>query len=503
MPAVTSSTSQHKPWFAVHRKGLRQLLADQPKSRFVNELIQNAWDQDITTVEVSLTKLPGSRYAEVIVVDDDPNGFADLSHAYTLFAESTKKADPTRRGRFDIGEKLMIALCESATITTTTGSVIFDEKGRRKSRKRREVGSEFFGRFLCSNDELAEVAESVLRLISPEGITTKFNGTCLVPREAIAEVEVSLPTVISGDDGVLRRTTRKTVVRLYEPTPGARGTIYEMGIPVVSTGDRYDIDVQQKVPLNLDRDNVPPSYLQKLRTLALNATHRLLTEAEASESWVRAAVGDEACDDAAIERSLALRFGHKRVAFDPSDLEANKRATAAGYTVISGGALSASEWASAKRSGALAAAGQVTPSPKPYSENGRPESVVPREKWTAAMVRVVAFAKRLAESIMGFEPAVYIVIEPNVPWVANYGGKRLCLNLGRLGHAWFNGFDSDPVRVIDLLIHEFGHEYEGDHLSENYYNALTLLGAKAVVLALRDPGLFDLEIALEEVSHED
>jgi hypothetical protein len=32
-----------------------------------------------------------------------------------------------------------------------------------------------------------------------------------------------------------------------------------MGIPVVETGDRWHVDVAQKVPLNFDRDNLPPA----------------------------------------------------------------------------------------------------------------------------------------------------------------------------------------------------------------------------------------------------
>jgi len=59
------------------------------------------------------------------------------------------------------------------------------------------------------------------------------------------------------------------------------------------------------------------------------------------------------------------------------------------------------------------------------------------------------------------------------------------LNLGRLGHAWF---DKGPREEVDqLLIHEFGHHYSGDHLSEAYHDALCSLGAKLAALALNEP----------------
>ena len=68
---------------------------------------------------------------QVTVIDDDPDGFADLRDAYTLFAESRKKANAEQRSRFNLGEKLVLALAKSAVVETTTGSVEFTENGER------------------------------------------------------------------------------------------------------------------------------------------------------------------------------------------------------------------------------------------------------------------------------------------------------------------------------------------------------------------------------------
>ncbi len=74
------------------------------------------------------------------------------------------------------------------------------------------------------------------------------------------------------------------------------------------------------------------------------------------------------------------------------------------------------------------------------------------------------------------------------PPSATYGPGELTFNLGRLGHAWF---DKGPRPAVDeLLIHEFGHHYTTDHLSEQYHDAICRLGAKLVVLALGEPGFF-------------
>src|SRR6185369_16888948 len=117
-------------WFTVDKAGLGKILARRGKAFVLYELVQNAWDTAAKNVEVSLTAVPNRPLVEIVVKDDDPDGFKDLSHAFTLFAESEKKGDPTRRGRFNLGEKLVLALCEEARIDSTKGSVIFNAEGR-------------------------------------------------------------------------------------------------------------------------------------------------------------------------------------------------------------------------------------------------------------------------------------------------------------------------------------------------------------------------------------
>ena len=63
--------------------------------------------------------------------------------------------------------------------------------------------------------------------------------------------------------------------------------------------------------------------------------------------------------------------------------------------------------------------------------------------------------------------------------------RQLIVNAGRLGE----GFFSDRRRQLALLIHELAHHF-GDHLEERYDDGLARLGAAAVEVALREPGLF-------------
>src|SRR5205809_595321 len=128
-------TTNVKPTFEVDKEGLRKLLAKRGAGFALFELVQNAWDEDTSRVEVDLgwlsfPKGDAAGLAFIQVTDDDPEGFTDLAHAYTLFAESEKKADAEKRGRFNLGEKLVIAVCERAIISTTTGTIHFDAAGR-------------------------------------------------------------------------------------------------------------------------------------------------------------------------------------------------------------------------------------------------------------------------------------------------------------------------------------------------------------------------------------
>lgn len=72
--------------------------------------------------------------------------------------------------------------------------------------------------------------------------------------------------------------------------------------------------------------------------------------------------------------------------------------------------------------------------------------------------------------------------------MATYGKGRLVLNLARCGRRFFEQGVTDDVNR--LLIHEFAHHYESDHLSERYYDTLADLGARLARLALERPDLF-------------
>jgi hypothetical protein len=110
------------------------------------------------------------------------------------------------------------------------------------------------------------------------------------------------------------------------------------------------------------------------------------------------------------------------------------------------------------------------------------------------MRTVVNYAKALARELLSADLNVRIGNDNQVPALAAYRRRGcragdLMFNVALLGADWFeNGITSE---IDALLIHEFGHHFESDHLSSEYHDALCELGAKLKQLALAKPEFFD------------
>lgn len=474
-------------WIDVDLDGLRQVLARRGKEFAVFELVQNAWDEQASAVGISLTA-PVRGRSELSVRDDSPDGFRDLADAWTMFAPSYKKTDPTKRGAFNLGEKLVLALCDEVTITSTTGRVTFGEKGRTLSKHpshRSEAGTEFRGHLRLTQGEYERIVERVQYLIPP--VTTVFNGKTIHERKPLASFEIELPTTIADAEGYLRRTRRITTVYMFEPLPGEKPMLYEMGIPVVETGDTWHVDISQKVPLNTERDNVPPAYLTAVRVATVNAMALRLDKNKAAEPWVRVAASDPRISERAFDRIMQLRFGTNRVSYDPSDIGSNREASSQDYTVITGGSLSAGEWENARRYDAVRPAGQL------FATNHgakTPDKEYDRNDWSPEMLAYDRFVKKVSPALVGHEVGVRYIEDR----------KMVC---GQFFGTWFNvNLARHDVKSwqcnIELMLHELAHTVvqSNDHLSHQFYETVGKLGSKLALLIARNP---DLAQMLREV----
>ncbi len=479
-------------WFAVNKDGLRKLIATKPKVFVMHELIQNSLDAGSKNITLKLDPAATRGTYNLAAHDDGTVPWSRMSHAYTLFDNSDKASDPTKRGMFCLGEKLVLAMCREALLCTTKGHVRFGKNGNRSSgpSKATDQGTSFEALIEMTKAEFEQLREDIKRIIIPDGVNVVFNGWKLPTWPVDHTFKSSLPTMKAGKDGGPRATVRKTKVDLHQANEGEQGWLFEMGIPVVEIGGRWHVNVHQKVPLNMQRDNVTPSYRKKMWTIVANFLESLISEEDATGDLGHIALASEDTSPEAVKAILTARFGEKVVAQDIRDPEANKTAVANGYTVVGGGALSKDQWKQAKSAGGVVSAGKLFPSDQ--DRGGGEHSVIAPSDYTGGMKKVIAFAVDFARELLGVESLgvkVYKSREDNA--IARYGPHvGLSFNLQRLGHEWFNSFPSNGEEVIDLLIHEFGHHYEFDHLSDKYYRALTKLGAKSTRLALSNPGLF-------------
>jgi len=483
-------------WFRVDKEGLAKQSRKRGLAFALFELWQNIRDQNVTQATISFMPLRGGMY-RLVAEDDDPEGFQVLAHAYTLFAPSTKMGNPEQAGRFNLGEKLVLALCEYGSISTTKGTVVFGKSGREQTDEKRERGSVFDGVLKATRAEWEDACRTFKGVIPKPGVTLLFNEEEIQQRIPLKVIEATLPTEIPDEEGILRPTARQTTIEIYEPLPDEEPMLYELGIPVVATGDRWHYSVQQKVPLNKDRDNVTPAYLEKVRTLVLNEMHDFIRPEDATSLWVEQAAANEHASSEAVKEVLDKRFGEKRVAYDPSDPEANNLAVAKGYTMVYGRSLSAGIWENARKAQAILPAGQVTPSNARVllSLAGEPTNLLPEEKWTEGMRAIVEFVRLIGGHILGVNLTIQIVSEIRLP-AAMYGvGGPFVFNVTKLGYRWFA--DGVTAKVISLIIHELAHHYCDNHLSEEYYEALCDIGGKIVTLVAEDPTVRE-KIAIKE-----
>jgi hypothetical protein len=464
-------------WFEVDKEGLAALVGRRGHAFILHELVQNALDEKgVTRVDVSVSRTAAADSRTLVSVTDDGPGFHDLSHAFTLFAPSYKAKNPEQRGRFNLGEKLVLSLADEAKIVSTTGCVIFDKRGRTVGTRTREWGTQIVAKLRLSVSEMTRMIEESYLMLAPERVMVSINDKPLPAREVLATIPATLPTEIGGDDGSpLRRTERSTTVLVIKPLNGEAPHLYEMGIPVMEIDCPWHVSVEQKVPLNLERESVPPSFRRKLLAAVLDVMAKQVEEPAAG--WVAESL--PAASVEAVRTVVTKRFGSNALTFDPTSPEANKRALEEGRQLVYGGTFDRAGWSAVKRAFAgtptLAPAGQVIKVGVETAPDGVPP--IPYTEWTSAMHRMADYSQGVSRHVNGRDIVVHFYQMPlGDPHAAWYGRGQLSFNLRRLGKRWVE--DPDQEKVDALLIHELAHEQVADHLSDGFHEECCRIGAR-------------------------
>lgn len=434
--------------FSISTQGFRELHQGRPPWSLLKELVQNVWDEAPSATRCDLTIVPDQRPGHTLItVSDDGPGFANPEHAYTLMAPTPKRSDPTKRGRFNTGEKEAISVAIEASIITKGTTISFPETGGRTVTSNDvEIGTTVSMVMPWDPAEIPEIINILKRFI-PTDCALTVNGEEVQFRTPVKIHPAALPTIIQQAPGQpMRYRTRNTTLHILEPLENP-SWIYEMGIPIQPTDMPYDVNVMQKVPMPPNRDTVGTPFLKHVSAEVLNAMHTNMPATAFADTWVRNAIEDERVDDEAVISAKNNRYGENVVLWS-SRKEANMRAAEAGYQVIHPKTLSPEERDKITSIAGVKSANEVFPQIPPTGPDLTP---------TKSMQNFSEWVKELAR-IAGFNATVTFVHSPeataDASCTANTKSPTLTFNTAKLTDQWFRRRGAPQLA---LLIHELAH----------------------------------------------
>lgn len=259
--------TRHSEWFSVDVKKRAARVRSHPLSHVLRELVANGLDAGARAIAVQFVS-GEARNTLVVSCIDDGAGCSD-PEVLRRVGSTTSDDAPTKRGRFGQGLIDAIAVCRESEIRTLTNRLRFDEQGCRITHGPRVPGLLFAGTIRCTtkvDDEIVQARDFFRAMIVPPDVVLEFNGSLVSPRNAervIAGVNLETPLYDPERTAVVARS-RATTLTLYPNNVVPR--IYEMGMPVCEMpwSLPFDVDVGQKVPLDVDRRVLPDRYKNAL-----------------------------------------------------------------------------------------------------------------------------------------------------------------------------------------------------------------------------------------------
>ena len=489
-------------WFSVDTEGLREMHSGFPPARIVSELVQNSFDEASTRCTVQITEgVLGRRNTTCLVVEDDnPEGFKDLRHAFTLFASTSKRADAEKRGRYNLGEKIVFARSLTAKVETTKGTLVFDEKGRRQSATGRAAGSVITAVFpRWSAVELREAQAFLKRINPPACVAFVVNGEVVLHREAEIVRETILPTELLREvDGVMvmSKTRRKTTIG-FQRKMADEAFIYEMGIPVAPIDGGWDADVAQKIPLSHDRTTVSLTFLKEIYAELLNALQGREDVSDLGAGIIKVALESDRITPETAADTFRKIYGAQSVIQAPFAPDANQEAARANYAIISGRTFGA-EVNEKLRLGGIQTSVQVfgRDAINPSGALADDVELVPIGPEHHSFL---AYARMLVGELFKDDPAYrpsdfkleLAHIDRSVAGV-NCDKTRILFNVDSI-----TDFAHPISAATHLILHEvshaFGNQHDGvyDHATERLVNrAFALLAAQPGKFRAFEPSLF-------------
>jgi hypothetical protein len=422
--------------------------AGRSMGHLIREAISNSFDQaDVSRVEVTI----GPGYARI--EDDSTSGIPNPDLISVIFL-TDKEESHLKRGRKGRGLKELISVADKASVDSIGVCVHFGPDGRKEVPSVRTKGT--MVSIHTSVDEWQRVDEAVeyLRLIIPPKELI-INGIPVQKPKLVERFNATLLTT-KIINGIQKEFSAETDVQVYEGN-GNGGWIYEMGIPIQKMSCPYLIDVQQRVPMNDNRDVVDQNYLRDVVGKAINILMDKLTKDDLKSDWVT-----ECSGSISVHASLkyATKFLGEKTLLKSESKRANDMARERGYKLVDVDLMPSNVkrmlyWAKTAESFA--------------KEILEVEEEVLIEHPTEQMQRFASFVEWMGNKVLGVSLTCKFMEK-----VADHTGHMSQANFNKVNGiiqynvlAKENNFDKPlAAEMLSVLIHEFAHQYVSEHTRE-------------------------------------
>ncbi len=308
-------TQESAGWLAISTDGFAAMNAARPPEHLVKELVQNALDSFPAEQGGSLELHYGHDGESFqICCRDNGSGISDLEDLRVVYL--THKTDSHRkRGRFGRGFKEALCIAEQACVVSGSRQLAFlRENGERICRLSSSptllAGTEVTMRMPWDADVADQLDAYFASFLVPATVAFTVNGRPIVARQIEHRIEASLSTEIYDPTSQSwKKPVRRTCIALVRALPDETPTIYEMGIPVaaVEWGVPFHCDVQQRVPMNPNRDAVSSGYPLKLHVACLPVLLEQMDAETLKQDWVGTA--GRRCEEPVQRLIIERAFG--------------------------------------------------------------------------------------------------------------------------------------------------------------------------------------------------
>lgn len=474
----TMHTKEYDGRFDIDTEGFKVQMSEMEPYRLVQEIIANSFDEiSVSDIDCNLTH-DGKFF--VMSIHDNGKGFRSIKDVFTLFRNSYKRKNVQQRGRFNLGEKEVMAVAHDGFIRSRDWKVeFFENKRRETTRMEDNHGTTVEARFEWKESVIPQVTKELQKLIVPKNQTLEVNGTPVEKKEIARTVKGELWTIVEDQESLkMVRRLMLTKVDIYQKEDDEVAWIFEMGIPVQKLEKnlkvQWHVDVQQKIPLEIKRDVVSDSYLVDIYALLANKCYDLVPKEKAGAKWINRSM--VRIDAKPAKDLLKKQYGTDKLYIPSSvDSEANESVNKFGGQHILPNTLDRDERNHLRELQVVKLATDDFASglSKEYTEI----------ELTETMIEYIKVVQRVAKDVIGKDIDVE-VCDSDITHPAWFGFGTLTYNI-RLLPRKRNFFDNFTEYAIGLLVHELSHdkvpaeqEYPMPHQSPEFLSEIERIAGR-------------------------